>query len=87
MVTFKLTVFKMFKNSLRFALLGIKRNFVALIGIILYMFCKGSKKKDVGTILLGFATLMFGMETMSGAVKGLAEVEWFTNLFSFENFY
>lgn len=54
---------------------------LALIGIILYMFCKGSKKKDVGTILLGFATLMFGMETMSGAVKGLAEVEAFTNLF------
>ena len=54
---------------------------LALIGIILYMFCKGSKKKDIGTILLGFATLMFGMDAMSGAVAGLAEVEAFANLF------
>ena len=38
---------------------------LALVGIILYMFCKDTKKKDTGTILLGFATLMFGMETMS----------------------
>ena len=36
---------------------------LALIGIIFYMFCKSDKKKDTGTILLGFATLMFGMET------------------------
>ena len=37
-------------------------------------------------ILLGFATLMFGMETMSGAVKGLANVPEFTQLFTmFEN--
>lgn len=54
---------------------------LALIGIILYMFCKSTKKKDTGMILLGFATLMFGMETMSGAVSGLSEVEEFTNLF------
>ncbi len=54
---------------------------LALIGIALYMFGKTSKKKDTGTILLGFATLMFGMETMSGAVKGLAEVEAFQNMF------
>ena len=39
---------------------------LALIGIIFYMFCKSAKKKDTGMILLGFATLMFGMETMSG---------------------
>ncbi|MGN0165385.1 MAG: Na/Pi cotransporter family protein, partial [Lachnospiraceae bacterium] len=54
---------------------------LALIGIILYMFCKDSKKKDTGMILLGFATLMFGMDTMSGSVEGLAEVEAFRNLF------
>lgn len=54
---------------------------LALIGIILYMFCKSTKKKDTGMILLGFATLMFGMETMSDAVSGLSEVEEFTNLF------
>lgn len=54
---------------------------LALIGIAFYMFTKSSKKKDVGTILLGFATLMFGMDTMSGAVAGLADVPAFTELF------
>ncbi len=54
---------------------------LALIGIILYMFYKSSSKKDTGMILLGFATLMFGMETMSGAASGLAEVEGFRRLF------
>ena len=53
---------------------------LALIGIIFYMFGKSSKSKDTGTILLGFATLMFGMETMSDAVAGLKEVEEFRNL-------
>ena len=54
---------------------------LALAGIILYMFCKDDKKKDTGTILLGFATLMFGMETMSGAVSGLKDVPGFAELF------
>ncbi len=45
------------------------------------MFCKSSKKKDTGTILLGFATLMFGMDIMSDAVSGLADVPAFQNLF------
>lgn len=54
---------------------------LALVGIIFYMFCKGSKKKDTGMILLGFATLMFGMEAMSGAVSGLRDVPEFQNLF------
>ena len=54
---------------------------LALIGIAFTMFSKSSKKKDVGTILLGFATLMFGMDAMSGAVKGLASVPEFQNLF------
>ena len=59
---------------------------LALVGIIMYMFLKGEKKKDTGMILLGFATLMFGMETMSAAVKGLANVPEFTQLFTmFEN--
>ena len=59
---------------------------LALIGIIYYMFCKDNKKKDTGMILLGFATLMFGMETMSGAVAGLKDVPAFTNLFvAFQN--
>ena len=54
---------------------------LALIGIIFYMFCKDTRKKDTGLILLGFTTLMFGMETMSGAVAGLRDVPAFTNLF------
>ncbi len=54
---------------------------LALIGIIFYMFCKNSKKKDTGMILLGFATLMFGMETMSGAVSGLGDIPAFQSLF------
>ena len=59
---------------------------LALVGIVMYMFLKGDKKKDTGMILLGFATLMFGMDTMSGAVKGLANVPEFTQLFTmFEN--
>ena len=54
---------------------------LALIGIIFYMFCKDTKKKDTGIILLGFATLMFGMDTMSGAVAGLKDVPSFAELF------
>ncbi len=53
---------------------------LALIGIVLYMASKDNKKKDIGTILLGFATLMFGMEAMSSAVAGLKEVEAFRNM-------
>ena len=54
---------------------------LALIGTVYYMFIKDSKKKDIGMILLGFAILMFGMDTMSGAVKGLKDEAWFTNMF------
>ena len=53
---------------------------LAMIGIILLMFTKSSRKKDIGNILLGFAVLMFGMQTMSGAVEPLAEVPEFTSL-------
>ena len=54
---------------------------LALIGIILQMASKDSKKKDTGMIFLGFATLMFGMETMTGAVSGLAAVPAFRQVF------
>ena len=47
---------------------------LAMIGIIFLMFTKSPRKKDIGTILVGFAVLMFGMESMSGAVKPLANV-------------
>ncbi len=54
---------------------------LALIGIVMCMFAKSSKKKDIGTILLGFATLMYGMDTMSVAVSGLKDVPEFQQLF------
>ena len=54
---------------------------LALVGIIFYMFLKDDSKKDIGSILLGFATLMQGMDTMSNAVSGLANVPGFSNLF------
>lgn len=54
---------------------------LALIGIILYLFTRESRKRDTGMILLGFATLMFGMEAMSGAVSGLRDIPEFQNLF------
>ena len=53
---------------------------LALIGIIFYMFIKSQKKKDIGLILLGFATLIYGMESMSAAVRPLGEMEGFRNL-------
>ncbi|MBE6638159.1 MAG: Na/Pi cotransporter family protein [Ruminococcaceae bacterium] len=54
---------------------------LALIGIVLFMFTKSNKKKDIGMVLLGFATLMFGMETMTGAVSGLRDIPAFQELF------
>jgi phosphate:Na+ symporter len=53
---------------------------LAFIGIILIMFCKNEKKNDLGTIFLGFAILMTGMMSMSGAVAPLADVPEFANL-------
>ncbi len=54
---------------------------LALVGIILYLFTKGAERKDIGVILLGFSTLMTGMETMSTAVSGLAQGPAFRELF------
>ena len=54
---------------------------LALIGIILHMFSKDDRKKDSGTIMLGFAVLMYGMDTMSGSVAGLRDVPEFRQLF------
>ena len=59
---------------------------LALIGICLIMFSKRGKKKDVGSILLGFAVLMVGMSMMSDSVSGLAQSESFKNILTmFEN--
>ena len=51
---------------------------VAVVGIVLRMFSKNQTHKHVGDILMGFAVLMFGMSTMSGAVNGLGDQPWFT---------
>ena len=53
---------------------------LAIIGVAFLMFAKKEKKKDIGMILVGFAILMFGMDTMSNAVKPLANVPEFTNI-------
>ncbi len=53
---------------------------LAMIGVIFIMFSKKERKKDLGTIMVGFAILMFGMETMSGAVKPLADVPEFRGI-------
>lgn len=66
-------IVKLFKPDTFAPILGI-------IGIALLMAGKRNKNKDVGRILLGFFILMFGMSTMSGAVKPLAQVEGFTNI-------
>lgn len=53
---------------------------LALIGVVMLLRGKNSKTKDSGTILLGFATLMFGLETMSAAVSSIKDVPAFSNL-------
>ena len=53
---------------------------LAVIGVIFLLFIKDEKKRDIGAIMVGFAVLMFGMETMSDAVKPLANVPEFTGI-------
>lgn len=53
---------------------------LAFVGIVMYMFMKKAKFKDTGMILLGFAILMFGMDTMSGSVEGLNDNAAFTGV-------
>lgn len=52
----------------------------ALVGIGMVMLAKSDKKKSIGTVLVGFAVLIYGMELMSGAVKPLADEPWFSEL-------
>lgn len=53
---------------------------LAAVGVAFLMFSKKEKLKNVGTVFIGFAVLMFGMDTMSGAVKPLADVPEFTGI-------
>ncbi len=59
---------------------------LAAVGVIMTMVCKSDKKKSIGSILVGFAILMFGMETMSDAMSGLKDSKAFMKiLVMFEN--
>ncbi|WP_124099351.1 Na/Pi cotransporter family protein [Ruminococcus sp. Marseille-P6503] len=59
---------------------------LAIIGVFLVMLSKNDKKQNVGTILMGFAVLMFGMDMMSGAVEPLKDVPEFANILTmFQN--
>ncbi|MCD8037922.1 MAG: Na/Pi cotransporter family protein [Lachnospiraceae bacterium] len=53
---------------------------VSIIGILLKTFSKKSAYKNAGDIMLGFSILMFGMQSMSGAVSPLKENEHFVNM-------
>ncbi len=50
---------------------------ISFIGILLIMFSKHEKRRDAGSICIGFAVLMIGMNLMSGAVEGLKDIEEF----------
>ena len=53
---------------------------IAIIGIYLRMFCKHTRQKQIGDIMMGFAVLMFGMKAMSSSVSGLRNSEVFINM-------
>ena len=53
---------------------------LALVGVILRMAAKKEKQKDLGTIFVGFAVLMYGMTFMSDAMKLMANEPWFANI-------
>lgn len=54
---------------------------LALIGVILYVFQKNGKNRDLGMILIGFSFLMFGMDRASDAVSALSDDPDFIKLF------
>lgn len=59
---------------------------LAAVGAVLFIFVKKQRKRDIGLALLGFAVLIFGMDTMTESVSGLKDVPAFTELFvKFEN--
>lgn len=53
---------------------------LAIVGVIILAMSKRERQKDVASIMIGFAVLMFGMETMSGAVAPLADMPEFTHI-------
>ena len=55
---------------------------IAVVGVFLRVFSKKQSHHHIGDIMMGFAVLMFGMSTMSGAVRGLGSEPWFTSMLS-----
>lgn len=53
---------------------------MALIGVILMMVARSNKRKNLGSVLIGFAILMFGMEVMSGSMSPLADMPEFQQI-------
>ncbi len=53
---------------------------LAIVGVILIMMSKKENHRDIGSIFIGFAVLMFGMNAMSDAVEPLSEMESFRNI-------
>ncbi len=53
---------------------------MAFVGILLRMTAKKEKRKDLGTIFIGFSILMYGMSFMSGAMKSISAEPWFANV-------
>lgn len=53
---------------------------LAAVGVVMAMSAASDKKKNIGTILIGFAVLMFGMETMSGSMDGLKDSPSFARM-------
>ena len=59
---------------------------LAVIGIVMIMGSKSEKKRDIATVLLGFAVLMYGMEVMSDMVAPLSDNAAFTSILTmFQN--
>lgn len=53
---------------------------LAMIGVMMLIYCKSEKNKNISALLLGFSVLIFGMENMSSAVAPLKDVPAFTNI-------
>ncbi len=53
---------------------------LAIVGVAMLSFSKKGKQKDIATIMIGFAVLMFGMDMMAAAVEPLKDNESFTNI-------
>lgn len=44
-----------------------------MLGVIVTMFCKNNKVKQIGEVVLGFGVLFMGLSLMSGSMEGMKE--------------